>query len=71
MNEKQMVNEEIKEPMISITVKQYAEYIMSMQKLIDIALVANQTASNGDAAIKMIQSIRAICAQSFSKKDDK
>lgn len=71
MNEKQIVNEEVKEPMISITVKQYAEYIMSMQKLIDIALVANQTASNGDTAVKMIQSIRAICAQSFSKEDDK
>lgn len=63
------MNEEPKEQMISITVKQYADYIMAMQKLLDIALVANQNTSSGDTAFKIVQSIRAICAQSFGKED--
>lgn len=63
------MTEEPKEQMISIPVKQYADYIMAMQKLIDIALVAGQNSASGDTAFKIVQSIRAICAQPFSKGD--
>lgn len=59
--------EEPKEQMISIPVKQYADYIMAMQKLIDIALVAEQNAASGDTAFKIVNSIRAMCRQSFQK----
>ena len=62
--------DEVKEQMISIPVKQYAEYIMAMQKLIDIALVAGQNSTSGDTAFKIINSIRAICAQSFGKREE-
>jgi hypothetical protein len=59
--------EEPKEQMISIPVKQYADYIMAMQKLIDIALVAEQNSASGDTAFKIVNSIRAMCRQSFQK----
>jgi hypothetical protein len=59
--------EEPKEQMISIPVKQYADYIMAMQKLIDIALVAEQNSASGDTAYKIVNSIRAMCRQSFQK----
>ena len=63
------MTEEPKEQMISIPVKQYADYIMAMQKLIDIALVASQNTSSGDTAFKIINSIRAMCKQSFQKDE--
>ena len=59
--------EEPKEQMISIPVKQYADYIMAMQKLIDIALVAEQNSASGDTAYKIVNSIRSMCRQSFQK----
>jgi hypothetical protein len=63
------MTEEPKEQMISIPVKQYADYIMAMQKLIDIALVAGQNTSSGDTAFKIVNSIRAMCKQSFQKDE--
>ena len=59
--------EEPKEQMISIPVKQYADYIMAMQKLIDIALVAEQNSASGGTAYKIVNSIRSMCRQSFQK----
>ena len=63
------MTEEPKEQMISIPVKQYADYIMAMQKLIDIALVAGQNTTSGDTAFKIVNSIRAMCKQSFQKDE--
>lgn len=64
------MTEEPKEQMISIPVKQYADYIMAMQKLIDIALVAGQNTASGDTAFKIVNSIRAMCKQSFQNEKD-
>ena len=64
------MTEEPKEQMISIPVKQYADYIMAMQKLIDIALVAEQNTASGDTAFKIVNSIRAMCKQSFQKDEE-
>ena len=63
------MTEEPKDQMISIPVKQYADYIMAMQKLIDIALVAGQNTTSGDTAFKIVNSIRAMCKQSFQKNE--
>ena len=40
---------------------------MAMQKLIDIALVAEQNSASGDTAYKIVNSIRSMCRQSFQK----
>ena len=63
------MTEEPKEQMICIPVRQYADYIMAMQKLIDIALVAGQNTASGDTAFKIVNSIRAMCKQSFQKDE--
>ena len=60
-------NKNCEERMVSIPIDQYAQSIMALQKLIDIAWIARQSMSSDSAAVSIVNAIRAITENDLKK----